>query len=274
MEEICKPDPAIVMGVRSDRFSHIGDDGLPYVGTYLEGGDVMIGKTVKMDNVTGEKLLSKHTHKDISHTMKNSDSGIVDRVMMSTNLDGEKFVKIRTRSVRIPEMGDKLASTHGQKGTIGMIIPEEDMPFTRDGIRPDLVVNVHAIPSRMTIGQLIECVVGKAACFTGKFGDATPFDEINLEEQSEILHQCGFQKRGYEVMYNGKTGERIKSMIFIGPTYYQRLKHMVQDKQHAISRGSLQNLVRQPIEGRSKNGGLRFGEIKIILVSVGMQIHC
>jgi DNA-directed RNA polymerase II subunit RPB2 len=257
LEEICKPDPAIVMGVRSDRFSHIGEDGLPYVGTYLEGGDVMIGKTVKMDNVTGEKLLSKHTHKDISHTMKNSDSGIVDRVMMSTNLDGEKFVKIRTRSVRIPEMGDKLASTHGQKGTIGITYPHEDMPFTRDGITPDIIINTHCIPSRMTVGQLIETVVGKAACFTGKFGDATPFDEMNLEEQSEILHQCGFQRRGYEVMYNGKTGERIKSMIFIGPTYYQRLKHMVQDKQHAISRGSLQNLVRQPIEGRSKNGGLR-----------------
>lgn len=145
LEEICKPDPAKVMGVRSDRFSHISEDGLPYVGTYLEGGDVMIGKTVKMDNVAGEKLLTKHTHKDISHMMKNSDSGIVDRVMMSSNLNGEKFVKIRTRSVRIPEMGDKLASTHGQKGTIGMIIPEEDMPFTRDGIRPDLIVNVHAI---------------------------------------------------------------------------------------------------------------------------------
>ncbi len=149
LEEICKPDPAKVMGVRSDRFSHISEDGLPYVGTYLEGGDVMIGKTVKMDNVAGEKLLTKHTHKDISHMMKNSDSGIVDRVMMSSNLNGEKFVKIRTRSVRIPEMGDKLASTHGQKGTIGMIIPEEDMPFTRDGIRPDLIVNVHAIPSML-----------------------------------------------------------------------------------------------------------------------------
>lgn len=155
LEEICKPDPAKVMGVRSDRFSHISDDGLPYVGTYLEGGDVMIGKTVKMDNVAGEKILTKHTHKDISHMMKNSDSGIVDRVMMSSNLNGEKFVKIRTRSVRIPEMGDKLASTHGQKGTIGMIIPEEDMPFTRDGIRPDLIVNVHAIPSMLFCSRRI-----------------------------------------------------------------------------------------------------------------------
>lgn len=109
----------------------------------------------------------------------------------------------------------------------------------------------------MTVGQLIECVVGKAACFTGKFGDATPFDKLSLEETCDILQESGFQRRGYEVMYNGKTGMRINSMIFIGPTYYQRLKHMVQDKQHAIARGSMQNFVRQPIEGRSKNGGLR-----------------
>ena len=117
----------------------------------------------------------------------------------------------------------------------------------------------------MTIGQLIECVVGKAACFTGKFGDATPFDKLSLEDQSQLLHDAGFQRKGMEVMYNGKTGERINSHIFIGPTYYQRLKHMVQDKQHAIARGSLQNFVRQPIEGRTKNGGLRFGEINFCL---------
>jgi DNA-directed RNA polymerase II subunit RPB2 len=110
---------------------------------------------------------------------------------------------------------------------------------------------------RMTIGQMIESVVGKAACFTGKIGDATPFDEISLETQCDILHECGFQRRGYEVMYNGRTGEKFNTMVFIGPTYYQRLKHMVQDKQHGIARGSLQNFVRQPIEGRSKNGGLR-----------------
>ena len=109
----------------------------------------------------------------------------------------------------------------------------------------------------MTIGQLIETVIGKTACFTGKFGDATPFDSLSLDDKTQLLHNCGFQRRGYEVLYNGKTGERITSTIFIGPTYYQRLKHMVQDKQHAIARGSLQNFVRQPIEGRSKNGGLR-----------------
>jgi DNA-directed RNA polymerase II subunit RPB2 len=121
----------------------------------------------------------------------------------------------------------------------------------------------------MTIGQLIETVIGKTACFTGKFGDATPFDSLSLDDKTQLLHNCGFQRRGYEVLYNGKTGERITSTIFVGPTYYQRLKHMVQDKTHAIARGSLQNFVRQPIEGRSKNGGLRFGEINIFICLSG-----
>ena len=145
VEKFCKPDPATVMGVRAERFSHIGEDGLPKIGSRLNGGDVLIGKTVEMTNLEGEKLLSKYTHKDISHTMKGSDSGTVDKVMVTTNLDGETFVKVRTRSVRIPEMGDKLASTHGQKGTMGMILPQEDMPFTIQGITPDIIVNVHAI---------------------------------------------------------------------------------------------------------------------------------
>ncbi len=148
VEKFCKPDPATVMGVRPERFSHIGEDGLPKIGSRLNGGDVLIGKTVEITGVEGEKLLSKYTHKDISHTMKGSDSGTVDKVMVTSNLDGETFVKVRTRSVRIPEMGDKLASTHGQKGTMGMILPQEDMPFTAQGITPDIIVNVHAIPSK------------------------------------------------------------------------------------------------------------------------------
>jgi len=128
----------------------------------------------------------------------------------------------------------------------------------------------------MTIGQIIETVVGKTACFTGKFGDATPFDSLSLDEKMQLLHDCGFQKGGYEVLYNGKTGERITSTIFIGPTYYQRLKHMVQDKQHAIARGSLQNFVRQPIEGRSKNGGLRstLGLSGILIIKIVSLRFC
>jgi DNA-directed RNA polymerase II subunit RPB2 len=141
VEKFCKPDPATVMGARKERYTHIGEDGLPIIGSRLNGGDVMIGKTVEIANLEGEKLLSKYTHKDISHTMKGSDNGIIDKVMVSTNLDGETFVKVRTRSVRVPEMGDKLASTHGQKGTIGMIYPQEDMPFTIQGITPDIIVN-------------------------------------------------------------------------------------------------------------------------------------
>ena len=143
MESFCKPDPTTVMGAKKDRYSNIGNDGLPIIGAKLQGGDVMIGKTVSLN--TSDNLMTRHTHKDISHTMKSSDNGVIDKVMVSTNLDGEKFVKIRTRSVRIPEMGDKLASTHGQKGTIGLIMPQEDMPFTRDGISPDIILNVHAI---------------------------------------------------------------------------------------------------------------------------------
>jgi len=147
VEKFCKPDPATVMGVRPERFSHIGEDGLPKIGSRLNGGDVLIGKTVEITGVEGEKLLSKYTHKDISHTMKGSDSGTVDKVMVTSNLDGETFVKVRTRSIRIPEMGDKLASTHGQKGTIGMVLPQEDMPFTAQGISPDIIINPHCIPS-------------------------------------------------------------------------------------------------------------------------------
>ena len=142
-ERFCKPDPATVMGAKRDRYMNIGDDGLPIIGAKLNGGDIMIGKTVDINN--SDNLMTRHTHKDISHTMKASDNGVIDKVLVSTNLDGEKFVKVRTRSIRIPEMGDKLASTHGQKGTIGLLCPQEDMPFTRDGISPDIIVNVHAI---------------------------------------------------------------------------------------------------------------------------------
>jgi len=143
VEKFCKPDPATVMGARKDRYSHIGEDGLPNIGASLLGGDVMIGKTVALPEEGN--MMNKQTHKDISHTMKGSDNGVIDKVMVSSNLDGETFVKVRTRSVRIPEMGDKLASTHGQKGTIGMIYPQEDMPFTQSGMPVDLIVNVHAI---------------------------------------------------------------------------------------------------------------------------------
>jgi hypothetical protein len=162
------------------------------------------------------------------------------------------------------------SSRHGQKGTVGNIIPEEDMPFTKDGIRPDIIINPHAIPSRMTIGQLKETLLGKVLVELGLFGDGTSFGELTVDEISKKLLELGYESRGNELMYNGLTGEQIECDVFMGPVFYQRLKHMVNDKQHSRSIGPMVNLTRQPAEGRSRDGGLRFGEMeKDAMVSHG-----
>ena len=182
--------------------------------------------------------------------------------MITTNGDGAKFVKIRIRSTRIPQIGDKFASRHGQKGTIGVTYRQEDMPFTSEGITPDIIINPHAIPSRMTIGHLVECLLSKVATLEGTEGDATPFTTVTVEQVSQKLKENGYQSRGLEVMYHGHTGRKLQAQVYLGPTYYQRLKHMVNDKIHARARGPVQILTRQPVEGRSRDGGLRFGEME------------
>ncbi|KAI3952972.1 hypothetical protein MKX01_028664 [Papaver californicum] len=191
---------------------------------------------------------SRYTRRDHSTIMRHSESGMVDQVMLTTNANGLRFVKVRMRSVCIPQIGDQFSSRHGQKGTVGMTYTQEDMPWTVEGITPDIIVNPNAIPSRMTIGQLIECIMGKVAAHVGKEGDATPFTDVTVDNISKALHKCGYQMRGYETMYNGHTGRKLTSMIFLGPPYYQRLKHMI--------------LTRHPAEGRSCDRGLRFGEME------------
>jgi DNA-directed RNA polymerase II subunit RPB2 len=166
------------------------------------------------------------------------------------------------RSVRYPQVGDKFASRHGQKGTVGMLYRSEDMPFTEDGIQPDIIVNPHAIPSRMTVGHLIEALLSKLCAFTGDTGDGTPFTRLTVSTISSLLHQLGWQRNGNEVMYNGHTGRKLQEQIFLTPTYYQRLKHMVDDKIHSRQRGPVSMLTRQPLEGKAKEGGLRFGEME------------
>lgn len=265
-EQICKPNPMITVGCRMESYEKLDIDGLILPGTAVSGDDIIIGKVIQADPPRGGEQQSKKIYKDCSIPLRHSEAGRVDQVMLSTNNDGNKFVKVKIRSIRIPQIGDKFASRHGQKGTMGMTYRQEDMPFTIEGIVPDLIVNPHAIPSRMTIGHLIECLGSKTASLAGRDGvDATPFQSDAAETVEQIsteLHSLGYQFRGNEVMYNPHTGRRMTAQIFLGPTYYQRLKHLVDDKIHARGRGPVQNLTRQPTEGRSRDGGLRFGEME------------
>ena len=183
-------------------------------------------------------------------------------MVLTSNEESKRLVKVKMRTVKIPQIGDKFASRHGQKGTCGMTYRQEDMPFTIEGVTPDMIVNPHAIPSRMTIGHMIEAILSKVASLNGNEGDATPFQGQTVEFISNQLHNLGYQRYGNEVMYNGFTGKRLEVMIFLNPTFYQRQKHMVGDKIHSRGRGPTQILTRQPTEGRARDGGLRFGEME------------
>eukprot|EP00842_Homolaphlyctis_polyrhiza_P001918 jgi/Hompol1/2727/HPOL_003044-RA len=263
-ETLEKPTRETTLRLKHGTYDKLEDDGLVAPGVRVSGEDIIIGKTVPIAEDCAElgQRTTTHSKRDASTPLKSTENGIVDQVLVTTNADGFKFVKIRVRSIRIPHMGDKFASRHGQKGTVGITYRTEDMPFTAEGITPDLIINPHAIPSRMTIGHLVECLLSKVAALTGKEGDATPFTDVTVEGISNLLRDCGYQRRGFEVLYNGHTGRKLNAQVYTGPTYYQRLKHMVDDKIHSRARGPLQILTRQPVEGRSRDGGLRFGEME------------
>ena len=226
---------------------------------YVQKGDVIIGKIAVRTSKSGDEDIS-----DCSLVIKKGEEGYVDRIFISTTPNGYKLVKIVIRTERIPEIGDKFASRAAQKGTCGMVYAQEDMPWTSEGIVPDIIINPHCIPSRMTINQLMECVLGKSCVLEGKFGDSTPFTSSSEDTSKKIcerLQMNGYNGTGTEMMYNGFTGEPIGE-VFIGPVYYQRLKHLVSDKIHARAKGPVTTLTRQPLEGRSRDGGMRFGEME------------
>jgi DNA-directed RNA polymerase subunit B len=252
-------------GFRGEQYYRLlEEDGIVSAESYIDGNDVLVGRTSppRFLEEYREFEVKGPTRRDTSITMRPTEIGTVDDIFLTGSTQGSEVVKVRVRDQRVPELGDKFASRHGQKGVIGMVVPQEDMPFTIQGVVPDVIVNPHAIPSRMTIGQFVESLAGKAAAVSGQIVDGTPFSNLKQEQIHEILVKYGFQPGGTEVMYNGVTGERFVADVFIGVVHYQKLHHMVADKIHARARGQVQMLTRQPTEGRSRGGGLRFGEME------------
>jgi DNA-directed RNA polymerase beta subunit/intein/homing endonuclease len=270
----CNPDKTKTKGIKFGNYSKLDVNGFIPENELVENRDVIIAKIIPIkENRNDPTKVIKY--EDQSKTFRTTEETYIDKNYTGRNGDGYNFAKVRVRILRKPVLGDKFSSRHGQKGTAGNIIPECDMPFTKNGLRPDIIINPHAIPSRMTIGQLKETLLGKVLIELGLFGDGTSFGNLDVKTISEELQKLGYESYGNELMYNGLTGEQLETNIFLGPVFYQRLKHMVNDKQHSRSIGPMVNLTRQPAEGRSRDGGFRIGEMeRDVMIAHGMSRFC
>jgi DNA-directed RNA polymerase II subunit RPB2 len=263
-ERFVNPDPAMTKQMKNANYGKLDETGFVPENAYVDTEDILIGKHVPLRVPTGMVIpAGAKRFRDVSRTMRNNETGWVDRIFKNRNGEGYSFAKLRVRQDRVPEIGDKFSSRHGQKGTCGMILDPEDMPTTASGMVPDIIINPHAIPSRMTIAQLLETLLGKVGRELGCLGDGSPFNNVTLEGLTKILRDdLGMEPAGNEVLYNGYTGRQMETSIFMGPCFYQRLRHCSADKMHSRSSGPLVMLTRQPAEGRAREGGLRFGEME------------
>ena len=263
-ERFYKPDTQETRQMKNANYEKLALDGFVPENQYVDDDDILIGKVVPLRIPTGTVVpAGTKKYRDVSRTMRNNEIGWVDRIFRNRNGEGYSFAKVRVRQDRVPEIGDKFSSRHGQKGTCGMILNAEDMPQTASGVVPDIIINPHCIPSRMTIAQLMETLLGKVGCEVGALGDGTPFGNCTVDGLASLLRDdLGMEPHSNEILYNGFTGRQMETNIFVGPVFYQRLRHCSADKMHSRASGPLVMLTRQPAEGRAREGGLRFGEME------------
>jgi DNA-directed RNA polymerase subunit B len=261
-DEVCVPDKDVSGYRTEDSYRFLEDDGIVFPEAEMNEGEVVIGKTSPPKFLSEAREISIQTKKENSVAIKQEETGTVDAVFITQDKEGNRIIQVRTRELRVPEIGDKFSVPHGQKGVVGMIAPENDIPFTVNGVRPDIMFNPHGLPSRMTVGYLMDVLGGKVAALSGKVVDASAFSGETIDSLENNLKKLGFRSSGKEVMYNAITGQRMPVKIFVGNMFYLKLKYMVADKMHSRASGKIALLTRQPIEGRARGGALRLGEME------------